>query len=162
MDLYELYVSKLNPSLNQLRQRPKTNPVYYLDTVWYENRPVGLDTVQEFMKTLTKDANLTNLKYTNHSIRKTCIGTLDENGIKARHMISLTSHKSESTIRDYATSCSEKKKREMYGILGETMGNPTKIAKKSTPPTSTISKPPLNETTSAENNQIFSYSLTMT
>ena len=48
--------------------------------------------------------------YTNHSIRSTVIRILDREGFEARHIIGLSSHKNESTIKDYATTCPDGKK----------------------------------------------------
>ena len=55
--------------------------------------------------------------YTNHCIRATCMQTLDNAGFEARHIIALSSHKSESTIKQYATKCPEQKKCQMSDTL---------------------------------------------
>ena len=117
MDLFELYTKKLNPCIDRLWQRPRSVNVFYNDEVWYEARPLGHGMIEKFMKGLIKDAELTNPKYTNHSMRKTCIETLDENGIEARHIMYLSSHKSESSTHQYAKDWPENKKRQMHGIL---------------------------------------------
>ena len=62
------------------------------------------------MKTLIKEAELIDPKYMNHSIRKTCLITLDETGIEGRHMMYLSSHKSERTIKEYTNKVPEIKK----------------------------------------------------
>ena len=61
------------------------------------------------MKTLIKEAELLNPKYTNHSIWKTCLITSDEAGIEGRHMIYLSSYKSESIIKEYTNKVPEKR-----------------------------------------------------
>ena len=51
------------------------------------------------IKNLIKDANLDNKKYTNHSIRATVIGSLDDEGFEACHTTAISSHKNENTIK---------------------------------------------------------------
>ena len=99
VETFELYIAKLNTECEYLWQRPRSGDVNYTDTTWYEGRRVGHNTLEKFMKTLAEEANLISRVYTNHSIRSTCISRLDENGFEARHITALTSHKSESTIR---------------------------------------------------------------
>ena len=99
VDMHKLYRSKLNPTVNRLWQRPKTIRLNYGDNIWYNARAVDHDTIEKYMKTLIKEAELLNPKHKKHSIHKTCLMTRDEAGIEGRHMIYLSSHKSEATIR---------------------------------------------------------------
>ena len=69
------------------------------------------------MKYLTNDASLSNTNYTNHSIRATCITILDRARFEARHIITVSGHKSENSIKKYAKGCSTEKKREMSNAL---------------------------------------------
>ena len=135
VSLYELYISKLNPKSDKLWQKPRQGEVFYIDSEWYEARPVGHDLLDRFMKHLSKSANLSTDVYTNHSIRATCIGTLDKRGFEARHITAISSHKNESTICQYSTKCQENKKREMFQALAETV-----IPKRAKKVTSTVSK----------------------
>ena len=103
-----LYVSKLNPSLKSFFQRPKTR--IPSEGPWFDNMVLGEKTLQGMMKKLSKEANLSHI-YTNHCIRATCITLLDRAGVEARHIMAISGHKSESSIRSYAsTSCSTKRK----------------------------------------------------
>ena len=77
--------------------------------------------------------------YTNHSIRSTVISTLDNAGFESRHIIQLSSHKSESTIKEYSTKCPENKRKEMFQSLSEAM-TPTNKRRK-LPTAATASKP---------------------
>ena len=70
------------------------------------------------MKFLYKDITLSRNDYTNHSIRATVITNLDKEGFEARHIIAVTGHKSESTIKQYSRKCPNNKKCEMYEALG--------------------------------------------
>lgn len=56
--------------------------------------------------------------YTNHCIRATCITNLDQRGIEARHIMSVSGHKSETSIKSYSRCVSETNKQEMlYHLL---------------------------------------------
>ena len=79
------------------------------------------------MRFLSEDAKLSCI-YTNHSIRATVITSLNEAGYEARHIIAITGHKSESTVKQYATKCPLSKKRSMSNALTEQL-NPSKVVK---------------------------------
>lgn len=114
--IFELYVSKLNPNRDDLWQRPK-RIVHDVYAEWYDNVPLGKDPLNNAMKNLSINANLSKI-YTNHSIRPTCMEALDEGGFEARHMMAQSGHKSESSIKVYAKRCPDKKKKEMSYCLG--------------------------------------------
>ena len=87
------------------------------------------------MKILSEEANLESKGYTNHSIRATCISKLDSSGFEAQHITALTSHKSESTIKEYSVKCPDVKCREMF----EALASPIKPKSNVNAVTSTIS-----------------------
>ena len=121
MLLFKLYLSKLSKKIPALWQKPKTSPLHYTDQEWFEARVVGKDLLERFFKkSLTKSVKLDG-DYTNHSIRATVINTLDNQGYEARHIIQLSSHKSESTVKEYATKCSDTKRKEMFQTLTNAM-----------------------------------------
>ena len=59
--------------------------------------------------------------YMNHSIRATVISTLDAHGFEACHIMKLSSHKNESTIKEYAVKCPDNKRKEMFSSLSNAM-----------------------------------------
>ena len=82
------------------------------------------------MSELSKQAKLNN-RYTNHSVRATCITVLDSKGFEARDIMSVSSHKSEQTIKAYSKT-SEGKKRKMSEALSTALVNsPPKVMKTS-------------------------------
>lgn len=93
------------------------------------------------MKKLSTNAGLST-KYTNHSIRSTVITAWDANNIEARHIIGISGHKSEETIKSYSKKCPAKKKRQMADILSEKLGNPPKKCKPSGPEDRNDEPPP--------------------
>ena len=112
---FEQYVSHLNPKNEFFFQRLKRLKDVS-DDVWYDNMVVGQGTLGEKMKKLSTDAELSYI-YTNHSIRATAITVLDECGYEARHIMAVSGHKSENSIRSYAARTSLSKKRKMSEAL---------------------------------------------
>lgn len=115
----EKYQAKLNPNNENFWQRPRDN-VSEVDTVWYRNIAVGHNTLGNFMKIISCKAQLSQV-YTNHCIRATCITALDDNGIEARHIMNVSGHKSETSIKSYARNVSENKKHEMCAVLQKSL-----------------------------------------
>ena len=76
-----------------------------MDTEWYNKSRVGHDPLDHFMKFLYKDVKLSRNNYTNHSIYAIVITNLDKEGFEARHIIAVTGHKSESTIKHCKQGC---------------------------------------------------------
>ena len=68
------------------------------------------------------------------------ITTLDNAGFEGRHIIQLSSHQSESTIKEYSRKCPENKRKQMFDSLSDAMKLQEKIPKKNT--TWTTSKAP--------------------
>ena len=124
----------MSKSSTYLWQKPKQGRIHYTDPEWFEKRIVGKDPLERFMKFLSQDLNLS-MEYTNHSIRATVISTLDRDGFEARHIMKLSSHKKESTIKEYSVDCPKNKRKEMFSSLSNVL-----ITTKR-PKTCTVSKP---------------------
>ena len=110
-----MYITKLNKNVDFLWQRPKQK-IKDLNKEWYDPVPVGGDPLNSTMKNISKKANLS-VEYTNHCIRATVVTKLNEKGFEARDIMATTGHKSESSIRSYATKCPPKKRRMMSDAL---------------------------------------------
>lgn len=115
MQIFELYISKLNPNRNDLWQRPKKQ-IADPFIEWYDNQVVGRDPLNATMKKISINAKLSQI-YNNHSIRATTVGILSDE-FEARHVMAHTGHKSESTIKTYARKCPAIKRRAMSKSLG--------------------------------------------
>ena len=55
--------------------------MFVLDGTWYDNKVVGVNTIANFMKTISMKAELSQI-FTNHSITATSITVLDECGVE--------------------------------------------------------------------------------
>ena len=105
---FELYLSHLHQLNEFLFQRPKRNASTSED-VWYDNMVVGERTLGEKLKNISREAQLSKC-YTNHSIRATAVTILDKSGFEARHIMAVSGHKNEASIRGYSKTdiCTKK------------------------------------------------------
>ena len=112
---FKKYISKLNPVIEALFQRPRSEPSDCRP--WYDAQVLGVNSLGNMMKQMSKDAALSKI-YTNHCIRATCISTLDNKGFEARHIQSVSGHKSASSICAYSRT-QLGTKRKMSEALSE-------------------------------------------
>ena len=78
------------------------------------------------MKNISRAADLSK-EYTNHSIQATAVTVLDHSNFEARHIMRVSGHKSEASIRSYSRRLSENKQREISETLGQACGFPSEI-----------------------------------
>jgi len=69
---FEKYTAKLSSEVDCFWQKSAIKTVTEETVCWYENVPVGKNTLATKMKTLSVEANLSAI-YTNHCLRATCI-----------------------------------------------------------------------------------------
>ncbi|XP_048767947.2 uncharacterized protein LOC125674728 [Ostrea edulis] len=116
---FEKYLTKLNPGCHFLWQRPKSFQAESEDpSIWYDNMVLGKNSLGQMMQNISKQADLSKV-YSNHCIRATCITLLDESGYEGRHIMTVSKHKSETSLKHYVSKAREKKKREMSNALAE-------------------------------------------
>ena len=86
----ELYISKLNPHCSAFFQFPKRkwSPS---DSVWYENRPLGVNKLGVMMREISEEAELSSI-YTNHCVRATAITLWSDAGLENRHIMAVSGH----------------------------------------------------------------------
>jgi len=108
---FEKYISKLNGDYLAFWQKPKSK-FNENDVCWYQNMAVGKNTLYDKMKSISTAAGLSQ-KYTNHCLRATCITALDQSGFEARHIMSVSGQKCESSIRAYSHNVAENVRRNM-------------------------------------------------
>lgn len=85
--------------------------------MWYCDSHVGHHLLTDM---ISKLANLSR-RYTNHSVRATSITALDDAGVKARHIIRISGHKSETSVKSYSSRLNENRKREFSQHLSKTI-----------------------------------------
>lgn len=111
------YKSKLNKNSAFLFQRPKSNTV---GDCWYDSVPVGHNTLGNMMTTISKDCQLSKI-YTNHSLRATTVHLLDVARFPDRHIMSVTGHKAESSLKTYTGYTDSKTKQKMSNTLSSVL-----------------------------------------
>ena len=119
-------LSVLNPMTEFLIQRPKSSGK---GEVWYVNMVVGENTRGKKMEVISQQAKLLTM-YTNHSIRATTITILDKSGLEARHVMSVSGHRNESSIKSYSKT-DENTKTNMAESLIAVIDNKNPTGKKS-------------------------------
>ena len=134
------YISRLNPENEYLFQRPKTREVCE-DEVWYNNMVLGENTLGKKMKVISQQAQLSVI-YTNHSIRATAVTIFDRSGFEARHIMSVSGHRSESSLKSYCKTGQNTKEKMADSLMSV-------IASSSTSGSNTVTRPVENEVSSS-------------
>ena len=67
--------------------------------VWYDNMVVGERSLGDRMEKISKKANLSRVLYKPESIRATAVTILDKSGFEARHIMTVSGHRNESSTR---------------------------------------------------------------
>ena len=93
------YLQLLNPKCPALFQRPKQSTPQN-GAPWYENKPLGVNTLGSMMKEISKAAKLSKT-YTNHCVRASAITLWSEAGLASRHIMKVSGHKSEQSLKHY-------------------------------------------------------------
>ena len=75
-----------------------------------------------FMTNICKQAGLSK-SYSNHSIRATSITVLDTNDFSSRDIMSVSSHRSESSLKSYTGKVGTKRKQDMSRALSTALIN---------------------------------------
>jgi len=117
MRMFCWYKSKLNNNSAFLFQRPKSNTV---DDCWYDSLPVGRNILGNMMTTISKDCQLSKV-YMNHSLRATTVHLLDVARFPDRHIMSVTGHKAESSLKTYTGYTDSKTKQKMSNTVSSVL-----------------------------------------
>ena len=115
----ELYISKLNPQCSAFFQFPKRkwSPN---DSVWYENRSLGVNKLAVMMRDISEEAQLSTI-YTNHSVRATAITLWSDAGLENRHIMAISGHRNEQSFKSYNSRPSTTQLRQSSDILSRSL-----------------------------------------
>ena len=117
----KLYMSKLNPKSESFFQYPRKNWSFH-DNIWYEARPVGVNSLDSMMKNISEAASLSKL-YTNHSVRATAITFWSNAGIPNRHIMAISGHRNEQSLAHYSTHPSTSQLHSCSKVLSNSLVN---------------------------------------
>lgn len=112
------YTSKLNERCEFFFQRPKTNITD--ESTWYDAVPLGHNTLGSMMPAICDKAGIEK-RYTNHSLRATAVHVLDVAEFAGRHIMSVTGHKSENSLKTYTGYTSDKALQKMSNVISESL-----------------------------------------
>ena len=123
LNCLKMYLQKINPRCEALFKYPKRAATQE-DQVWYDNKPLGVNKLAGMMKDLSKLASLFKI-YTNHSVRATAITLWSDAQVPSRHIMAISGHRSEASLRNYNARPSSKQLRACSDILsGALNGRP--------------------------------------
>ncbi|KAK3703830.1 hypothetical protein QZH41_002897 [Actinostola sp. cb2023] len=117
----KIYLEKINPHCQALFQYPKRN-WRATDTIWYENRPLGINKLAKMMKDISEEAGLSKV-YTNHCVRATAITLWADAGLSDRQIMSISGHRSESSLKSYHARPSSSQLRQCSDVLVSALGD---------------------------------------
>jgi len=117
-------VAKRNQSCEAFFQFPKRNHVDELVESWFESRPLGNNKLGSMMREILEAARLSRL-YTNHSVRATAITLWSDAQIPSRHIMNISSHRNEDSIKYYNTRPLAEQLRVCSNILSEACSTAT-------------------------------------
>ena len=119
----KLYLEKINPNCSAFFQYPKAN-FSPEDDVWFEQRPLGVNTLANMMKKISKAAGLSRI-YTNHSIRATAITLWSNAGVPNRHIMSISGHRNEQSLAHYNSRPSVSQLQNCSDVLSRALTAPS-------------------------------------
>lgn len=141
------YISLLNPKCSALFQRPK--PTVLAEGPWFENKLLGVNTLGSMMKNISKDAKLSQI-YTNHCVPATTITLWTEAGLATRHIMMISGHKNEQSLKHYNSRPLTSQLKECSNVLSSALGCDQQSEPSNLVPVN--KKPSFYESTSASSN----------
>jgi hypothetical protein len=112
------YKSKLNGKCPSFFQRPRQLGLLdpEKESVWYENKCLGIHKIESMMKAISQEAELSQI-YTNHCLRATTSTILAHAGVDTRNICSVTGHKNHQSLESYIREPTLNQRKEMCDIL---------------------------------------------
>ena len=116
--LLKLLLAKTDPTAEFLFNSCNKIALTYPSTteVWFTNTPLSARTYTLFMGDICKQSK-TSSSYTAHSLRATAIHQLSNLGMEARHIMFMSGHRNEASLRSYTREPSNGQKRMMSNAL---------------------------------------------
>ena len=114
----KLLIEKTDPAAEKLFNKYNADAIHdpLRTKYWYNSNEISKRFMANFMPDISKAAN-TSQRYTNHCVRATAIQTLNDADIEARHIMFLSDHTSEGSIRSYNRIVSIQQKRKLSKTL---------------------------------------------
>ena len=120
------YLSRLNPEVDALFQRPKDASVRFSpeeDSIWFERKVLGHNTLENMLKNMTQRAGIQPY-FTNHSLRATTVTVLSSVNVETRQTKAVTGHKSDASIESYCERPTLRQFQSKLRRLPQLVGQP--------------------------------------
>lgn len=88
---------------------------------YFSMQPIGQNKLGTMMSNLSEKAGLSQ-KYTNHSLRATSVHVLDSAQVPTRHIMSVTGHKCENSLKTYTGFTDSSTKQMMSHTISKSLG----------------------------------------
>lgn len=115
VELLQLLINKTDKNATSLFNQ------YFRDVLmdadkWFSAKPLAKRTFANFLKEICIAAGVKK-NYTPHCLRATSITYLNDSGFEARHIMFMSNHKNESSLRSYNRSVSSNQKKSLSSTL---------------------------------------------
>ena len=85
------------------------------EPIWYTDTPIKHYQFTRFMHDISKNAKCSTC--TAHCLRATAIQEMNDAGLELRHIMHMSGHKNEASVRSYNRDCSMQQKKKMSDTL---------------------------------------------
>ena len=114
----KLFIEKTDPNakslFNNCYREALTHPQQ--TTVWYGTKGLAKRTFTNFMADISKGSGLSKI-YTPHCLRATAIQAMNDNGFSSRHIMFMSGHRCEESLKPYTRNPSSKQKKALSTTL---------------------------------------------
>jgi hypothetical protein len=86
------------------------------EVIWYTSTPIKHYQFTRFIADISKHSRCSKT-YTAHSLRSTAIQGMNDSGHKIRHIMHMSGHKNEASVRSYNRGCSMAQKQSLSSSL---------------------------------------------
>ena len=102
----KLLLNKTDPTATSLFNHCSKDALISPDeeSIWYTTKPVKQYQFSRFMSDISKNSKYSK-SYTAHCLCATAIQGMSNAGFQLRHIMYMSGHKNESTVRNYNRSC---------------------------------------------------------
>lgn len=119
VEIYQFYVGKLSEKSDILFQQV-SNVKGRTNKQWYNGRPQGIHTINSFMTTISKCAEL-GQRYTNHCVRATTVGVLAAAKVNKKAIRAITGHANDCSLDSYMGETSSKEREQCSVVLSNAL-----------------------------------------
>ena len=121
VEIVKRLISLGHPKVDRLFQRANVHRKKQ-DDPYFVAAPLGKDSVGKFMSKISEKANLSR-RYTNHSVRASCVTVLQSENVGDRHIASVTMHRNISSLVSYGRP-SDRQKSDMARAMDKSLVGP--------------------------------------